>query len=85
MSEKTIGFRTSREHADKLEALADELGISVSDLIRRALTHGITPAIQEIAVETKEGAKRALKMVRNGKNEEHTSVALCNASNLVLA
>lgn len=65
MSEKTIGFRTSKEQGDNLEALAEQLEMSVSDLIRRALTHGITPAIQEIAAEKKEGAKRALKMVRS--------------------
>lgn len=78
MSEKTIGFRTSKEQGDRLEALADDLGISVSDLIRRALTHGITPAIQEIAGEKKEGMKKALKMAR-------TTVAPCYVPGFAIA
>lgn len=72
MSKKNVGFRIESDLADELEKLAESIDVSASDLIRRALNHGIKPAIQEIAEERKQGAKQALKLVRDAGFEPAT-------------
>ena len=64
MKSKLIGFREQEEKVERLNRIADGLGMDLSDLIRRAVSHGLNPALVEIEKERKEALDKAKKMVR---------------------
>lgn len=65
MKSKLIGFREQEDKVERLNRIADGLGVDLSDLVRRALNHGLNPALLEIERERKEALAKAKKMVRD--------------------
>lgn len=65
-SRKLIAFRPDKEFKDAFWRAVDALGVSSTDLARRALAIGLQQAADEIAKEQEKSLSQRLKTLRRG-------------------